>query len=332
MSKHLTTRRDFVKTLSLLPIVPSILYGNRFSGNQAISRIGYLGGASVLGLEKVFHDEMAKLGYTEGNNIHIEQRLAKPNTTETATMAAELAGMDLLLVVAAALPFALEVRNNNPNMPMVIATCPGMVSNGFANTLAHPGGIYTGLDELPEGVTAKRVQLLKAAVPTVTRLGLLSTTPGVGGHEVQLADAEKTAASLGIAVKPYRAASLPQLEKALEDMVKDGMNGMLNFQGGLSIANRQVIVDFAARNRIPALYQATAFAEAGGLMAWAPDLPQQYRESARYVDKILKGAKPGDLAAKHPEKYYLTLNKAAADKLGLRFSKELLAEATKVIG
>lgn len=282
-------------------------------------------------LENVFIEELKKLGYREGENLKIELRLARPNTTDVAAMAAELAGMDLTLIVAAALPIALEIRKNNPKMPMVLATCPGMVSNGFAKSLEHPDGIYTGMDELPQGVTAKRLQLLKAAVPTATRIALLSATPGVGGHEVQLAEAETTAATLSVKVKPYRVTSLKELEKALADLVSDGMNGMVVFQGALTLANRKLLVDFAAQNRIPAIYQQSIFAEVGGLMAWAPDLEQQFRETAHFVEKILNGAKPGDLPVKHPDKYYLTLNKTAASKIGLNFSKELSAEATKII-
>ncbi len=327
---HLTTRREFVKTLSLLSVAPSVLSGNSFV-KKVVQRIGFLNGAGVLQLENAFKEELQKLGYIEGNNIHIEQRLARPNTTDSGLMAAELAQMDLSLIVAGALPFALEVRKANPKMPMVICTCPGMVSNGFAKTLEKPGGIYTGLDELPEGVTVKRLQLLHAVVPDAKRIALLSTTPGVGGHETQLAEAEKTAAALGINVKAYRAKSQQELETALTAIVGDDMNGLLNFQGALTLANRNMIVDFMAEKRIPAVYQATAFAEVGGLMAWAPDLPQQFREAAHYVDKILKGANPGDLPVKQPEKYYLTLNQAAAAKIGVSFPKELLAEAAKVI-
>jgi hypothetical protein len=213
-------------------------------------------------------------------------------------MAMELSRMDLALIVATALPQALEVRNANPEMPMVIGTCPGMVSNGFAQSLEHPGGIYTGMDELPAGVTARRLSLLKLAAPSVTRVALLSTTPGRGGHETQVADAETVASSLGVEVRPYRAASLTELRRALEQLAIDRMNGMLNFQGGLSLTNRQFIVDFAAEKRIPAVYQATLFAEAGGLMAWAPDLTEQFREAARFVAEILRGAKPGDLPIK----------------------------------
>ena len=328
--KHNTTRRKFLKTMSVLSVAPAILYHSSFSKKQTIPRIGYLNGAGDLHLETFFKEELFKLGFRDGENIHIEERLIPANTSDGSAIA-ELAKMDLSLIVAGALPFALAIRKNNPKMPMVIATCPGMVSNGFAESLEHPGGIYTGMDELPPGVTAKRLQLLKAAAPGITLVALLSTTPGKGGHEIQLSEAEKTAATMGVQVKPYRAASLEQLEKALKDLVSDGMNGMLNFQGGLSLANRKLIVDFAAQNRIPAIYQATAFAESGGLMTWAPDLPQQLREAAHYVEKILKGAKPGDLPVKHPEKYYLTLNTATAKMLGIQFSKELLAEASKII-
>jgi putative ABC transport system substrate-binding protein len=328
--KYLATRRKFVKTLSLLSVAPSVLYRNTF-GKEAMPRIGFLSGTGVMNLEKAFTEELQTLGFTEGQNIHIEIRLARSGTTDAAVMAAELSQMDLSLIVAGALPFALEVRKANPKMPIVIATCPGIVSNGFAKTLEKPGGIYTGMDELPEGVTTKRLQLLHAVVPDAKRIALLSTTPGVGGHETQLADAEKTAAGLGIEVKAYRAASLSELEKALAALTSDGMNGMLCFQGGLSLANREMIVAFITKNRIPAIYQATIFTEVGGLMAWAPDLPKQFREAAHYVDKILKGAKPGDLPVKQPEKYYLTLNKAAASKIGISFPKGLLAEANKVI-
>jgi len=126
---------------------------------------------------------------------------------------------------------------------------------------------------------------------------------------------------IGVQVKPYRATNLQELEKALADMVSDGMNGLLSFQGGLALANRKIIVDFATQHGLPAIYQATVFAEGGGLMAWAPDLTQQFREAAHYVERILKGAKPGDLPIKQPQKYHLTLNNTAANKIGIRFSR-----------
>jgi len=323
------SRRKFLQELAFLagsaPLMAS------FKSSCSIPRIGYLNGAGLPEHDNAFIEELKILGFKDGDNIVIEKRFTRPNTNDTVGFAQELAKMDLSLIVVSALPFAMEVRKANPEMPIVICTCPGMVSNGFAQSLEHPGGIYTGMDELPAGITSRRLQLLKAAAPDVTRVALLSTTPGIGGHETQLFEGEKTAPKMGITVKPYRASSLAQLEKSLADISADKIDGMLNFQGGLSLANRKLITDFAAENRIPAIYQATLFAEAGGLMSWAPDLVQQFREAARYVDKILKGTKPGDLPIQHPSKYFLSLNLTAAKKIGLTFTPDLLSQATKVI-
>src|SRR4051812_22493230 len=123
------------------------------------------------------------------------------------------------------------------------------------------------MEKLPPGVTAKRLRQLKSAAPGIPRVALLSTTPGRGGHEAQLAEAEAAARSLRLTVKPYRAASKSELDAALALIVSQGMDGFVNFHGGLSIANRQLIVDFAAKNRVPAVYQSTLFAGAGGLMS-----------------------------------------------------------------
>ena len=212
------SRRSFISRVGLLGCgLPLAGYANRFQSRR-VRRIGFLIGAAPT-LIAAFEEELRRLGYVDGKSFVIEKRISRPNSPDLAVQAAELAQMDLDLIVAAALPQALEVRKNNPAMPMVIATCPGMVSNGFAHTLKRPGGIYTGMDELPPGVTAKRLRLLKTAAPKVSLVALLSTTPGRGGHEAQLADAEKVAKSLRLTVKPYRAASLGELETALAAIV-----------------------------------------------------------------------------------------------------------------
>jgi len=324
------SRRSFVSRLGLFCCaLPLTARGQQIQPSR-VRRIGFLGGGQPT-LVEAFEQEMRRLRYVEGENIVIEKRVLRPNSSDLAAQAAELAHMNLDLIMAGWLGAALEVRKNNQAMPMVIATCPGMVSNGFAKSLKHPGGIYTGIDELPPGVTAKRLRLLKTAAPMVSRVGLLSTTPGHGGHEAQLADAEQAAKSLRLTVKPYRATTLSELEAGLASIVSDRMDGLLNFQGGLSLAYRELIVDFAAKNRLPAIYQSAFFTEAGGLMAWAPDQEGQYREAARYVDKILKGASPGDLPVRYPGRYYLTINKSAARGLGLDLPPALLAKADQVL-
>lgn len=324
------TRRWILRRLALFAGAAPLLASDAVGDDAAqLPRIAYFSG-DFPELANAFIDELRTLGFVDGKNIVVEKYLTRDGS-DTNAIAREISGKPFRLIVAGALPFALMIRAANPQMPMVIATCPGMVSNGFAQSLEHPGGIYTGLDELPDGVTAKRLMLLKTAAPTVKNVALLSTTPGVGGHERQLNDAELRARELGIAVKPYRAATPAELNVALTTIVADRMEGLLNFQGGLSIARRQMIVDFAAEHRLPAIYQATMFANAGGLMAWAPDLVEQQREAARLTAQILRGAKPGDLPVKHPSKYFLTVHSGAAKKIGLTLPPALLAQADRVL-
>lgn len=323
-----TDRRAFLTRVGAFAGALPLTAVGRQAVSRRIRRIGFLIGGEQ-SLIDAFKTTLNQHGYVEGQSLAIELRIA--SGPDTARYAAELATSDLELVVAAALPQALEIRKANPAMPMVIAVCPGMVSNGFATTLEHPGGNVTGGDELPPGVTAKRLTWLKTAAPAVSRVALLSTTPGRGGHEVQVAEAEGTAEALGVTVKPYRVASLSELNAALAAIVSDGMNGLVNFQGGLSLGNRQLIVDFAAAHKLPAVYQATLFAEAGGLMAWAPNLENQFREAAEYVARILEGAKPGDLPIRYPARYFLTINATAARNLGLTLPPALLAQADRVV-
>ena len=324
------SRRAFVSRLGLFCCALPLTAREQQGQPRRPRRIGFLIGA-VPTLITAFEEELRRLGYVDGENLVIEKRISRPNTSDLVVHASELGHMNLDLIVAAALPQALEVRKANPAMPMVIATCPGMVSNGFAKSLKRPGGIYTGMDELPPRVTAKRLKLLKTAAPKVSRVALLSTTPGRGGHEAQLADAEKVAKSLRLMVKPYRAASPKELETALAAIVNDGMDGLANFQGGLSLANRQLIVDFAAKNRLPAIYQSAFFVEAGGQMAWTPNQEEQYRIAARYVDRILRGTNPGELPIHYPSRYYLIINKSAAQGMGLVLPPALVAQADRVL-
>lgn len=282
-------------------------------------------------MDAAFRGELARLGYVQGQNLIIETGASGPGGDTPEAKVAALSAMKLDLVVADSLPAALEVRRAMPSMPMVIATAPGLVSNGFAQSVERPGGNVTGMDELPAGLTGDRLRLLKTAAPSISRVALLSTTPGRGGHEVQLADAEGVAGELGLLLNTYRVTSLPQLQQALKSMAGDGVDGLLNFQGRLSLINRAMIISFARDHRLPAIYQSRLFADDGGLMALAPDQDEQFRVAARYVDKILKGARPGDLPIQHPARYFLTINKGAAAALGLQLPKSLLDRADSVI-
>lgn len=320
-------RRSFIEMLG--GILPLAAIAHQAAPNR-VKRLGVIVGSEP-SLLAAFDASLRQLGWMPGENVIVELRKTRANTADNATYAAEFARMNLDVVLVGSLPPAIEMRKANPDQPMVIATCPGLVSNGFADTMDRPGGHATGIDELPPGVTAKRMKLLKTAVPRLSRVALVSTTPGRGGHERQLADAEQIAPELGISVKPYRATNLDELKTALGAIADDRMEALATFQGAVAILNRQVIIDFAAVHRLPAMYQATAFVESGGLMAWAPDLVEQYRNAARYVDQILKGASPGNLPARYPSGYFLTINAGTAKALDLVLPPALLAQADRMI-
>ncbi len=324
------SRRTFVAALGVLGSAIPAAASRTHSQNSRVPRIGIAIGDDSEGGVAAFRTTLRERGLVEGRDIVIEGRTSQGAPPGT-NVAADLARMNLALVVVHSLPLALAARAANPAMTMVVVTTPGMVSNGFAASMERPGGNVTGIDELPPGVTGRRLELLKSAAPAVTRVALLSTTPGSGGHEQQFADAQEAGARLGVAVKAYRAASVAELEQALAAIAAEHMHGLLNFQGGLSYVNRQLIVDFAAKHRIPAIYQATAFAAAGGLMAWAPNLVEQWRMAAGYVDQILKGARAGDLPVRHPPRYFLTVNNTAARNLGLVLPPSLLSAADRLL-
>ena len=325
-----TSRRAFIQA-SLLGLAFGREVANaRAQRTTTMPRIGFMIG-QVPSLIAAFNDELRKLGYRQSETIIIETRVSRPNSDDVEEHAAELAAMDLQLIVASALPQAIAVRRYDPAMPMVVGTAPGLITNGFAKSFARPGGTVTGMDELPPGLTSKRLSLLKLAAPSVSKVGLLSTTPGIGGHEIQLADAERGAAALGIEVRPYRARVLLELKTALKAVRADRMDGLLTFQGALVLANARLISDFAAQSGIPAIYQSKLLIDAGGLMAYAPDQEEQFRIAARNVAKILRGAKPGDLPIRHPSRYYLTYNPVAASALGLSPSQQFLNKVDKII-
>ena len=239
--------------------LPALAFGQAIQPTS-VRRIGFLAGVAYTPSIAAFKAELHRLGYVEGQNLIIETHPASSGSASLAEDAAELARMDVELVVAGALPQALELRKANPAMPMVVATCPGMVNNGFAASLEHPGGIVTGIDELPPGVTAKRMRLLKTAAPDLSRIALLSTTPGHGGHETQLADAQQTAAELGVSITAYRATSGSEVHKPRSRRCwMTGCRDSLTFQGALSLIHRKLIIDFAVAHRLPGIYQATVF-------------------------------------------------------------------------
>jgi putative tryptophan/tyrosine transport system substrate-binding protein len=323
------TRRTFNSFIAAS--AASLLVGCAHSGTRRFARIGFMIGEGYPTFVEAFRGELRRLGYAEGGNLVIEERLSGASG-DLQRQAAELIGLKLDVIVAAALPQALELKRLGTSTPVVVATAPGFVANGLARSLERPGANFTGIDELPPGLTARRLRILATAAPHTRKVALLSTTPGIVSHGIQVADADAEASKLGVMVKAYRASSRAELELTLAAIAADGMQGLVNFQGGLSLTNRDLIVDSMRRQRIPAIYQSRLFVESGGLMAFSPDQEEQFRTAARYAHRIVSGASPGDLPILHPGRYYLTINRRSADSIGLTLHPELLKQAHQFIG
>ena len=294
MTDSLHTRRGMI-----LSMAAALGLRAADAADARLPRIGYLSGLGYPELDAGFTDELRKQGLIEGRDLIIERRLARANSDDISMMGKELANSDLVLVVPTALPAALVVREANPRMPMVIGTCPGMVANGFAKSLERPGGIYTGVDELPPGVTARRLQLLKSAAPRITRVALLSTTPGNAAQELQLADAQRAAADLRIEVRPYRATRLDEI--AYRPRMRSARIAWTDCRISRAGCRSPIVSSSSSSRQRIACRLSTrrgCSSRAGGLMAWAPDQSEQLRIAARMTARILAGTRPG----RHPRR------------------------------
>lgn len=295
-----------------------------------LARIGFIIGEGFPTLVQAFRSELRRLGYVEGQNLILEERISRA-PGDGSRQIRELAAISLDAIVVASLSFALDLKALGTSTPVVVATTPGFVANGLAQSLQRPGGNFTGIDELPPSLTARRLRLLITAAPHVRKVALLSTTPGSVSHGIQLADAEGEASKLGVVVRAYRATSRSELEQALAAIAAEHMQGLVNFQGGLSLSNRELIIDFAKRSRLPAIYQSKLFVESGGLMALSLNQEEQFRTAARYADQVVRGAKPGDLPIQYPGRYYLSVNLGSAAAIGLHLPQKVLRKADFVI-
>jgi putative ABC transport system substrate-binding protein len=202
---------------------------------------------------------------------------------------------------------------------------------GEIASLARPGGNTTGLTLFGPELAGKRLQLLKEAVPRLSRLALLTSAIYAPYVETLLQSTQAAATVLGVHVQTFELRGLADFDHVAAEIVKARRDGLIVVFDGLTFLLRQRIVEFAGANKLPAIYEAREFVEAGGMMAYGPDLPDFGRRSAHLVDKILKGAKPGDLPVEQPVKYELVINVKAAKALGVRFSPALLVQAEHVI-
>ena len=300
-------------------------------GGRIIYRIGILepisAAQNAANLESLRKGLLA-LGYVEGQNLVIEYRSADGRTERFLDLASELVGLRVDLIVTRGTPATRAVQNATGTIPVVMATmgAPGAIVASFA----HPAGNITGVITFSTELTAKRVEILKELVPELSRVALLHNM-GNPAVPPEWEETKTAARSLGLKAELLDVRSEADLGHAFELAARQHIDGFVVGADGLTQMHLQTIVGWLSRNRLPAVFPAREFVEAGGLVAYGVNYPDLYLHLATFIDKILKGAKPSDLPVQQPTKFELVLNANTARTLGLTIPPTLLVRADEVI-
>jgi len=277
----------------------------------------------------MFRETLRSLGYVEGKNLVIEWRYTQGHDDRLLALAVELVRLKVDVLVADITLAARAAKQATSTIPIVMAGSADAVGGGLVASLARPGGNVTGLSLLLAETSLKRLQLLKEALPKVSRVAVL-WNPATPFHRAMLKEIDAAAPSLRLQHFAVAVKARDDLGDALPEIARGRADALFVSQG-LSPAARRKLLDFAARNRLPSMFMNTELVTDGGLMSYSPDFAEMFREAATYVDKILKGAKPADLPVEQPTKFVLTINLKTARALGLPISESVLGRADEVI-
>jgi putative tryptophan/tyrosine transport system substrate-binding protein len=277
-----------------------------------------------------FLQGLAQSDWIIGRNVQIDTRWATANPAEVRRHAAELAALAPDVILASGASTVGPLLQATRTVPIVFAAVADPVGAGFVNSLAQPGGNTTGFMAFEYSISGKWLELLKQIAPSVTRVAVLrdsSITSGIG----QFGVIQAMAPLLMVEVSHVNVRDATEIERSIISFARFSNGGLIITAGGLPYIHLNLIVKLAAQHRLPAVYFERAFAAAGGLMSYGPDLVDQYRRAAGYVDRIFKGAKPADLPVQAPTKYDLVINMKTAKALGLELPPTVLARADEVI-
>ena len=326
----MTRRRDFIRAVALLAAPLST--GARQTGN--LPRIAFLAlndpesARQVLG---AFRQGMRERGWVDGQNVVMELRFAEGKAERLPAIVAALINNKIDIIVATSSATTKVAKDATKTIPIVMATSADALSEGFVVNLAHPGGNVTGMTYFagPE-IVGKQLELLKTAIPFAARIAVL-TNPTSGAHPAFILQSRIAARASEVQLEVSEVRSPDQLDAAFAAMSGGRAEALLVASDSLFYGQRRRIVELAARGKLPAMYSQKEFVDAGGLISYGANLPDMYRRSAAHVDKILKGAKPGDIPVEQPTKFELVINLKAARSLGLSIPSSLLLRADEVI-
>jgi putative ABC transport system substrate-binding protein len=300
-----------------------------------VARIGYLGTNRGVAVHMVdaFLQGLRDLGYVEGRNLVIEYRDAEGKLERLPALAAELVALKVDVIVAATGPGALAAKQATRTIPIVFAVAADPVTDGLVASLARPGGNVTGFAVLASELVGKRLELLKQAIPGADRVALLRQ-PGAVPEQTDndmLKGAEVASKALGMRLQIVVARGPEDFDSAFTDMTKARAGALIMGGGNMFFSERRRLADLAAKHRLPAVYALREVVDDGGLMSYGPNQADLFRRAATYVDKILKGAKPGDLPVEQPTKFELVINLKTAKALGITIPQKVLLRADSVI-
>jgi len=294
-----------------------------------VPRIGYLkGGMGNTGTFEAFQQGLRDHGYVEGQNIVIEYRAAEGRGERLPELAADLVRLRVEVIVTSGPQPIQVVTHATTTIPIVMAISPDPVEAGLVASLARPGGNLTGLSVMAPEFQGKRLELLKEAVPGIARVAVLWNA---ASPDARWRAMHAPAQALGIALHSLAVRGPDDFDRAFDAALREGADALYAMSDPLIGGHTTRIVAFAARHRLPTAFEHREDAEAGGLMAYGPSLHAMFRRAATYVDKILKGAKPGDLPIERPPRFELVLNLKTAQALGVTLSPSVLFQATEVI-
>ncbi len=326
-------RLAFTTTLALVGLFSPVAAEAQQAAK--IARIGFLAGNLAAGSYNVeaFRQGLRDLGYVEGRSVVIEYRDAEGKLDRFPALAAELVALKVDVIVASGTLAALAAKQATRTLPIVFSPAGDPVGSGLVTSLARPGGNVTGLSAFAPELVGKRLELLTQAVPGVRRVAFLWQPGGLGERTEKdiLKEAEVAARALGVRLQLVEARGPADFDRAFSDMTRARAGALTVLTSNMFVTERRRLVDLAAKNRLPAVYNVREFVDAGGLMAYGPNLADLYRRASTYVDKILKGTKPGDLPVEQPTKFELVINLKAAKTLGLTIPQSLLGRADHVI-
>jgi putative ABC transport system substrate-binding protein len=297
-----------------------------------IYRIGFLDPSNASGMAVMvdaFRQELSKLGWIEGRNIRIEYRFAESKPDRLPELAADLVSLKVDLIVATGPPPALAAKNATTTIPIVMAGGGDPVGAGLAASLARPGGNVTGFSSLYADLITKRLEILKDAIPKLTRVGLLWTQPG---QDAQRKDLRPAAQTLKLKLEEIETQlDTKGFESAFQAAQQKQVGAIMTTSIRSFFAARKPIIELAGKYCLPAIYFQKEFVDEGGLMSYGADLTDLYQRAAVYVDKILKGAKPADLPVQQATRFEFIINLKATKQIGLTIPPEVLARANRVI-